>query len=98
MRIELEDTALVRPSKEDSPRGAGSAGSTRIADRPLESSAAASASPTSPPPKMITSARSTAPALIRCRCHGERSEAIHALVLLDCFVADAPRNDMTTSA
>ena len=36
----------------------GSAGSTTIAERPLESSAEASARPTSPPPKMITSARS----------------------------------------
>src|SRR6476469_6566278 len=59
IRIELEDTALVRPSKHDSPRGAGSAGSTTIAESPLESSAEASARPTRPPPKTITSARST---------------------------------------
>src|SRR5690349_18108003 len=59
MRIELEETALVRPSNDDSPRGAGSAGSTTIAERPLESSAEASARPTRPPPKMIASARST---------------------------------------
>ena len=38
--------------------GSGSAGSTTIADRPLASSAEASARPTSPPPKMMTSARS----------------------------------------
>src|SRR6185437_13717142 len=60
MRIELDETALVRPSNEASARGRGSAGSTTIADSPLESSAEASARPTNPPPKMITSARSIA--------------------------------------
>ena len=60
MRIELEETALVRPSNAASVRGAGSAGSTTMDDSPLESSAEASARPTSPPPKMITSARSIA--------------------------------------
>src|SRR3954452_13978754 len=65
MRIELEETAVVRPSKMASERGAGSAGSTTMADRPLESSAEASASPTNPPPKTITSARSMRAALDR---------------------------------
>ena len=41
-------------------RGVGSAGSTTIAETPLQSSAEASARPTIPPPKMITSARSMA--------------------------------------
>ena len=58
IRIELDETALVRPSNDGVPRGAGSAGSTTMADSPLESSADASARPTNPPPKMITSARS----------------------------------------
>jgi hypothetical protein len=58
MRIELEETALVRPSKLAFARGPGSAGSTMIAVKPLESRADASANPTRPPPKMITSARS----------------------------------------
>ena len=36
MRIELDDTALVRPSKAASVRGAGSAGSTTMLERPPE--------------------------------------------------------------
>src|SRR5579884_2559757 len=56
IRCELEDTALVRPSNERSFRCAGSAGSMTIADKPLASRAEASASPTKPPPRMITSA------------------------------------------
>jgi len=60
MRMELDETALVRPSKAALVRGAGSAGSTTIADRPLLSRADASARPTIPPPNMITSARSMA--------------------------------------
>ena len=51
----------MRPSNAASFRRSGSAGSTTIADSPLESSAEASARPTSPPPKMMTSARSMAP-------------------------------------
>src|SRR5438270_3770473 len=62
MRIELDETALVRPSKAAPFLCSGSAGSTTIADTPLESSAAASARPTIPPPKMMTSARSIASA------------------------------------
>src|SRR4051795_4130498 len=62
MRIELDETALVRPSTAAPFLCSGSAGSTTIAETPLESSAAASASPTIPPPKMMTSARSIASA------------------------------------
>src|SRR5205823_4093133 len=58
IRIELDETALVRPSNDARFLCSGSAGSTTIAETPLESNAAASASPTIPPPKMITSARS----------------------------------------
>src|SRR5436309_12057897 len=58
MRIELDETALVRPSKAAPFLCAASAGSTTIAETSLESNAAASASPTIPPPKIITSARS----------------------------------------
>src|SRR5258707_5233294 len=58
MRIELEETALVRPSNAASVRRSGSGGSTTITDSPLLSSAEASARPTNPPPKMIASARS----------------------------------------
>ena len=36
MRIELDETALVRPSKLASVRGAGSAGSTTMLESPLE--------------------------------------------------------------
>ena len=36
IRIELDETALVRPSNAPLARGAGSAGSTTIAERPLE--------------------------------------------------------------
>src|SRR6185436_10604794 len=60
MRIELDDTALVRPSNAASFLRSGSDGSTTMALSPLESSAAASARPTIPPPKMMTSARSMA--------------------------------------
>jgi hypothetical protein len=58
MRIELEDTALVRPSNAGSALGAGSAGSTTMVESLLLSSAEASARPIIPPPKMITSAGS----------------------------------------
>ena len=58
IRRELEETALVRPSNLAEVLDLGSAGSTTIALMPLESSAAARVSPTSPPPKMMTSARS----------------------------------------
>jgi len=60
IRIELDETAVVRPSKAWVERPTGSAGSTTMAERPLESSAEASVRPARPPPKMITSARSMA--------------------------------------
>jgi hypothetical protein len=60
MRIELDETALVRPSNaaSDARRVGGIDDDRRQAAG--ESSAEASARPTSPPPKMITSARSMA--------------------------------------
>src|SRR5438067_1142648 len=55
IRIELEETALVRPSNEACWRGVGSAGSTTIAESPLESSADARVRPTSPPANWLGS-------------------------------------------
>src|ERR1043165_5970289 len=72
IRIELDDTALVRPSNAAEVRGAGSAGSTTMAETLLESSAEASASPTSPPPTMITSARSMCRSLVAAPDECER--------------------------
>src|SRR4029453_1595584 len=57
IRREEDETALVRPSNFASPQLSGSTGSTTMQRRPLESSAAASARPISPPPRMMTSDR-----------------------------------------
>src|SRR4051794_18512779 len=78
IRIELDDTALVRPSNAASLRKSGSAGSTTIAETPLLSSAAASARPTSPPPKMIASARSILAPIGSVRLTGESTWEILA--------------------
>src|SRR5687768_5903759 len=80
IRFDEEDRALVRPSNEAPLRASGSAGSITIEDRPLLSSAAASASPTRPPPRMITSARSMARSLLAASalgkpCPGVRRQA-----------------------
>src|SRR3954452_13619708 len=71
MRIELDETALVRPSNAELDRGAGSAESTTIVESPLESSAEASARPITPQQKMIPPARSMGCPLSPWLGHGE---------------------------
>ena len=57
IRRELDETALVRPSNLASFQLSGSTGSMTAQLSPLESSAAASARPINPPPRMMTSDR-----------------------------------------
>ena len=63
-----EATAVVRPSKAALVRGVGSAGSITVERSPALSSAAASASPTIPPPRMITSVEEVACCVMEDAC------------------------------